>query len=183
MKRMNTKERTRISRFLSLVLRHKPQEIGIHLDTQGWADVAELIKKAATAGKIFTAQDLEVIVAENDKQRFAYNDDRTKIRASQGHSIEVELQLEAAVPPEQLYHGTVERFLHAIQTQGLHKMKRHHVHMSKDRATAEKVGERRGEAIILIIDSGQMSKDGFEFYCSENGVWLTDHVPVKYITF
>jgi len=180
---MNEKERTRISRFLSLVLRHKPAEIGLQLDAQGWADVAELIEKGAIAGKIFTPQDLEEIVATNDKQRFAYNENRTRIRASQGHSIEVELQLEPAAPPEQLYHGTVEKFLQAIQSQGLRKVNRHHVHMSGDRATAEKVGERRGEAIILIISSGDMSRDGFVFYRSENGVWLTDHVPVKYIIF
>lgn len=178
---MNEKERTRVSRFLSLVLRHKPQEIGLQLDGQGWTDVAELIDKAAAAGKIFTVQELEQIVATNDKQRFAYNEDRTRIRASQGHSIEVELQLEAANPPEQLYHGTVEKFLRAIQSQGLRKMNRHHVHMSKDRSTAEKVGDRRGEAIILTINSGDMSREGFDFYLSANGVWLTDHVPVKYI--
>lgn len=180
---MNEKEKTRISRFLSLVLRHKPGEIGLQLDAQGWTDVAVLIEKAATAGRTFTAQDLEEIVATNDKQRFAYNEDRTRIRASQGHSIEVELQLEAAIPPEQLYHGTVEKFLQAIQSEGLRKMNRRHVHMSRDRVTAEKVGERRGEAIILAINSGQMSRDGFLFHCSENGVWLTDHVPVKYIMF
>jgi putative RNA 2'-phosphotransferase len=180
---MNEKERTRISRFLSLVLRHKPAEIGLQLDAQGWADVAELTEKAAAVGKIFTPQDLEEIVATNDKQRFAYNDDKTRIRASQGHSIEVELQLEMAAPPEQLYHGTVEKFLQAIQSQGLRKMNRHHVHMSKDRATAEKVGERRGEAVILTISSGDMSRDGFVFYRSENGVWLTDHVSAKYIIF
>jgi len=180
---MNEKEKTRISRFLSLVLRHKPGEIGLQLDAQGWTDVAVLIEKAVTAGRTFTAQDLEEIVATNDKQRFAYNEDRTRIRASQGHSIEVELQLEAAIPPEQLYHGTVEKFLQAIQSEGLRKMNRRHVHMSRDRVTAEKVGERRGEAIILAINSGQMSRDGFLFHCSENGVWLTDHVPVKYIMF
>jgi len=180
---MNEKERTRVSRFLSLVLRHKPQEIGLHLDAQGWADIAELIEKATTAGRIFTSHDLEEIVASNDKQRFAYNEDRTKIRANQGHSIEVELLLEPATPPDRLYHGTVEKFLKYIQSQGLRKMNRHHVHMSADSATAAKVGERRGEAIILIINSGDMSRDGFIFYRSANGVWLTDHVPVKYIIF
>ncbi|HVU58081.1 MAG TPA: RNA 2'-phosphotransferase [Puia sp.] len=180
---MNEKERTKISRFLSLVLRHKPQEIGLQLDSQGWADISELIEKATTAGRTFTAHDLEEIVTTNDKQRFAYNEDKTKIRASQGHSIEVELQLDAAIPPEQLYHGTVEKFLQTIQSQGLRKMNRHHVHMSKDRTTAAKVGERRGEAIILVIKSGDMNRDGFVFFQSANGVWLTDHVPVKYIIF
>jgi putative RNA 2'-phosphotransferase len=180
---MNEKERTRISRFLSLVLRHKPEEIGLELDPQGWADVTELIEKAALGGKLFSSAELEEIVVMNDKQRFAYNGDRTKIRASQGHSVEVELQLRSTTPPEELYHGTVERFLPAIKSQGLRKMNRHHVHMSKDMSTAQKVGERRGDAIILTIRSGDMSKDGFVFYLSENGVWLTDNVPVKYITF
>jgi len=180
---MNEKERTRVSRFLSLVLRHKPGEIGLQLDAQGWADVAELIERAAAKGKIFTAQDLEEIVATNDKQRFAYSEERTKIRASQGHSVEVELQLEETTPPDQLYHGTVEKYLRAIQAQGLRKMNRHHVHMSSDTITAEKVGERRGEAVILTINSGDMSRDGFVFYLSANGVWLTDQVPVKYIIF
>ena len=140
---MNEKERTKISRFLSLVLRHKPQEIGLHLDGRGWADIAELIEKAAAAGKIFTVQELGEIVATNEKQRFAYNEDRTRIRASQGHSIEVELQLEAANPPEQLYHGTVDKFLRAIQSQGLRKMNRHHVHMSKDVNGGESRGAKR----------------------------------------
>ncbi|MBN9385315.1 MAG: RNA 2'-phosphotransferase [Chitinophagaceae bacterium] len=180
---MNEKERNRISRFLSLVLRHKPDEIDLRLDEHGWADVGDLIAKSIVAGKVFTSQDLEEIVAANDKQRFAYNEDRSKIRANQGHSIDVELQLEAKDPPEQLFHGTVERFLPAIRVKGLLKMNRHHVHMSHDRATAEKVGERRGEAIILTVRSEEMNKDGFTFYLSDNGVWLTEHVPVKYINF
>jgi len=178
---MNEKEKNRTSKFLSLILRHKPGEIGLHLDDHGWAEVNELIAKSALAGRGFTAQDLEEIVATNDKQRFAYNDDKSRIRASQGHSIDVELQLETMVPPELLFHGTVEKFLPAIRSQGLLKMNRHHVHMSQDKATAERVGERRGEAIILTVRSGEMNKDGFGFYLSANGVWLTDHVPVKYI--
>ena len=178
---MNEKEKYRISKFLSLVLRHKPDEIGLHLDEHGWADVSELITKAALRGRIFATQDLEEIVATNDKQRFAFNSDRSRIRANQGHSIDVELQLEATTPPEQLFHGTVERFLPAIRAKGLLKMNRHHVHMSRDKVTAEKVGDRRGTAIILTIRSGDMYKDGFVFYLSTNGVWLTDHVPAKYI--
>jgi putative RNA 2'-phosphotransferase len=133
------------------------------------------------AGKRFTARDLEEIVATNDKQRFAYNEDRSKIRANPGYSIDVELQLKAMIPPEQMFHGTVEKFLPAIHKKGLLRMNRHHVHMSRDRVTAEKVGERRGEAIILTVRSGEMNKDGFIFYLSDNGVWLTDHVPGKYI--
>jgi len=178
---MNEKEKYRISKFLSLVLRHKPDEIGLHLDEHGWADVSELITKAALRGRIFATQDLEEIVATNDKQRFSFNGDKSRIRANQGHSIDVELQLEATTPPEQLFHGTVERFLPAIRAKGLLKMNRHHVHMSSDKVTAEKVGDRRGTAIILRIRSGDMYKDGFVFYLSTNGVWLTDHVPAKYI--
>ena len=180
---MNENEKYRTSKFLSLILRHKPEEIGLKLDENGWADVNELITRSAVAGKIFSARDLEEIVASNDKKRFAYNDNRSKIRASQGHSIDVELQLEVIEPPDLLFHGTVEKFLPAIKSQGLLKMKRQHVHLSRDRATAEKVGERRGEAIILTVRSGEMGRDGFFFYLSDNGVWLTDHVPEKYIDF
>jgi len=180
---MNEKEKNSASKFLSLILRHKPEEIGLQLDENGWADVNELIARSATAGKIISAQDLEEIVVSNDKKRFAYNDDKSKIRASQGHSIDVELQLEVIKPPELLFHGTVEKFLPAITSQGLLKMKRQHVHLSRDRSTAEKVGERRGEAIILTVRSDEMNQDGFIFYQSANGVWLTDHVPAKYIDF
>jgi putative RNA 2'-phosphotransferase len=180
---MNENEKTKTSRFLSLVLRHQPDEIGLQLDANGWANVTELIDKAGQSGRHFTEQDLAEIVASNDKQRFTYNEDRSKIRANQGHSIDVELQLDAAIPPDQLYHGTVERFLPSIREKGLLKMNRHHVHMSKDITTAEKVGDRRGEAIILTINTGDMHKDGFAFFLSANGVWLTDHVPVSYINF
>jgi len=180
---MNESEKKRTSKFLSLILRHKPEEIGLQLDENGWAEVNELITRSATAGRMFSRQDLEEIVATNDKKRFAYNEDRSKIRASQGHSIDVELQLEVIEPPELLFHGTVEKFLPAIKSQGLLKMKRQHVHLSRDRATAEKVGERRGEAIILTVRSIEMNTDGFVFYRSANGAWLTDHVPAKYIDF
>src|SRR5882762_8670412 len=150
---MNEKEKNKISRFLSLILRHKPGEIGLQLDEHGWADITELMAKAGRHGKTFSVRDLEEIVVTNDKQRFAFNDDKSRIRASQGHSIDVELQLEVTVPPDILFHGTVERFLPAIREKGLLKMNRHHVHMSRDRMTAERVGERRGEAIILTIKS------------------------------
>jgi putative RNA 2'-phosphotransferase len=128
-------------------------------------------------------EELLEIVSTNDKQRFAFNEDATKIRASQGHSVEVELGLEAQAPPDMLYHGTVVRFLENIKATGLQKMQRRHVHLSKDKETALKVGNRRGEAIILSIYSGAMHRDGFTFFLSENGVWLTDNVPEKYILF
>ncbi len=180
---MKEKDRNTISKFLSLILRHSPETIGLQLDENGWADVEELMMKCAQSGKTYSRADLDEVVALNDKQRFAFNNDKTKLRANQGHSIEVELQLKILQPPEFLYHGTVNRFLDGIRTEGLKKMNRHHVHLSADRATAEKVGSRRGEAVILIVRSGEMSRDRFVFFLSGNGVWLTEAVPEKYIDF
>jgi putative RNA 2'-phosphotransferase len=180
---MNEKDKTRISKFLSLVLRHSPETIGLNMGDNGWTDVKELISKSAGKGQSFSMPELEEIVVTNDKQRFSFNADKTKIRANQGHSIEVELQLNVEVPPETLYHGTVEKFLQNIREEGLQKMNRHHVHLSQDRTTAEKVGSRRGLPVILTIRSGEMSRDGLAFYLSENDVWLTEQVPVKYIDF
>lgn len=178
---MNEKQKKEIGKFLSLILRHSPETIQITLDENGWADTATLISHCGQHGKIVTQQDLEEIVLTNDKQRYAFNEDRTKIRANQGHSIDVDLALTTAVPPETLYHGTVSKFLDAIRQEGLRKMSRQHVHLSKDRTTAEKVGSRRGAPVILTIQSGAMHRDGIIFYLSENGVWLTDEVPAKYI--
>lgn len=178
---MDEKTKKKTSKFLSLILRHSPDTIGLRLDENGWADVEELIQKSVGKSMYFSSQELEEVVLTNDKQRFAFNDDKTRIRASQGHSVDVELQLEAKVPPEVLYHGTVEKFLQSIMTEGLRKMERHHVHLSQDRETAEKVGSRRGTAIILVVRSGEMNREGVEFYLSANGVWLTEQVPVKYI--
>ncbi len=180
---MDEKAKNKISKFLSLVLRHSPDTIGLRQDENGWANVTELISQSAGKGLIFSSHELEEVVVTNDKQRFSYNEDKTRIRASQGHSIDIELQLEAMVPPDILYHGTVEKFLQNIMNEGLRKMDRHHVHLSKDSETAEKVGSRRGSAVLLIVRSREMSLDGFEFYLSANGVWLTDQVPVKYIDF
>jgi len=182
---MNEKTAKSVSKFLSLVLRHSPETIGLKLDENGWADVEELIEKCNNKGSQnqMTAELLDYVVKNNDKKRFTFNDDKTKIRASQGHSISVELDLKEAEPSEFLYHGTVEKFLESIKKEGLQKMSRQHVHLSKDRETAIKVGSRRGIAQILTIKSGEMHKDGFKFYISENNVWLTDEVPVKYIEF
>ncbi|HEY4063597.1 MAG TPA: RNA 2'-phosphotransferase [Puia sp.] len=180
---MNEKEKTKTSKFLSLVLRHDPAAIGLRLDENGWADVNELISKSAGNGRSFSSQDLKEVVVSNDKQRFSFNNDGTKIRANQGHSIEVELQLDAKEPPDLLYHGTVDRFLTDICLGGLKKMSRQHVHLSQDKETAERVGNRRGTAVILVVRSAEMKKDGFLFYLSANGVWLTDHVPADYIDF
>jgi putative RNA 2'-phosphotransferase len=180
---MNEKQKKAISKFLSLILRHSPETIDLSLDSNGWADVEELLLKSATHTTPFTREELEEIVVTNDKQRFIFNEEHTQIRANQGHSIQVELNLQSQTPPEFLYHGTVEKFLSLIRSEGLKKINRHHVHLSKDKETAEKVGNRRGKAIILTISSGIMYKEGFAFYLSENGVWLTDNVPVDYINF
>jgi putative RNA 2'-phosphotransferase len=180
---MDEKRIKNISKFLSLVLRHSPETIGLHLDENGWADVPELIAKAAAHKQEFDKDMLEAVVAGNDKQRFTFNEDHSRIRANQGHSINVELNLAAQEPPEFLYHGTVAKFLDNIRREGLLKMSRQHVHLSKDKATAEKVGSRRGIPVILTVRSGQMFRGGMAFYLSENGVWLTDAVPAKYIEF
>lgn len=182
---MNEKTAKNISKFLSLVLRHSPETIELKLDENGWADVDELIEKCnkKESQNEMTAELLDYVVKNNDKKRFAFNEDKTKIRASQGHSISVELNLNEAEPSEFLYHGTVDKFLENIKKEGLQKMSRQHVHLSKDRETAIKVGSRRGAPQILTIRSGEMFRDGFKFYLSENNVWLTDEVPAKYIEF
>lgn len=180
---MNEKQQKTISKFLSLILRHSPETIGLRLDENGWTDVATLLQKLNEHGHAVTREELETVVADNDKQRFAFNEDHSRIRASQGHSVQVQLELAPQEPPELLYHGTVDKFMQSIQEQGLLKMSRQHVHLSRDKETAQKVGSRRGTPVILNIRSGEMHRDGILFYLSENGVWLTDNVPVQYIEF
>lgn len=180
---MNEKETKSISKFLSLVLRHSPETINLKLDENGWADVEELISKCSQKGNKLDFELLDYVVESNDKKRFAFNENKTKIRASQGHSISVELNLAETEPLEYLYHGTVAKFMESIQKEGLKKMSRQHVHLSKDKETAIKVGSRRGTPQILTVRSGAMHRDGFKFYLSDNNVWLTDEVPVKYIDF
>lgn len=169
------------SKFLALVLRHKPEKIGLTLDEHGWADLDELIEKTVRSGRELDRKSLEYIVRTNDKKRYAFNDDHTKIRASQGHSIPVDVELQEAIPPDSLFHGTSLDSLPAIMEKGLLKMKRLYVHLSKDVGTAIKVGQRHGKPVVLLVDSGRMYKDGYKFYLSANGVWLTDHVPVEYL--
>jgi len=171
---------TKISKFLSLVLRHKPDAAGVQLDENGWVDIDSLIAGAKKVGNIFDREQLEHVVRESDKQRFIIDGDR--IRANQGHSVKIDLELRAVEPPNALFHGTVDRFMDKIMVEGLKKMKRHHVHLSQDIKTAEKVGSRRGAPVILKIDSLAMQEDGHEFMCSENGVWLTESVPSRYIS-
>ncbi|MBN8640822.1 MAG: RNA 2'-phosphotransferase [Flavobacteriales bacterium] len=180
---MKEKEIKNISKFLSLILRHAPETIHLQLDPNGWANVNELIQKCNEKGHQLDFDLLEEVVETNDKKRFAFNDDLTKIRANQGHSIEVDLNLNESKPNDFLYHGTVEKFLDAIKKEGLQKMSRQHVHLSKDIETAVKVGSRRGNPIILKINAPKMVANGFKFYLSENKVWLTDAVPSEYIEF
>jgi putative RNA 2'-phosphotransferase len=171
----------KISKFLSLVLRHQPEKIGLHLDPAGWASVEELLEACQNHEFPLAKNELEAVIAGSDKQRFSFSDDRLQIRANQGHSVNVDLGYQPAVPPEELYHGTVERFLMSILDSGLSKGKRHHVHLSADRETAQKVGARRGVPVILRVMSGRMDRDGYLFFRSENRVWLTDKVPPEYL--
>jgi putative RNA 2'-phosphotransferase len=180
---MSGNETVRTSKFLSLVLRHQPDKIGIALDPAGWVGVRELLDALAKHGKSLSEAQLRHVVETSDKKRFAFSDDGLRIRASQGHSVDVELGYEPATPPDVLYHGTVERFLASIRAAGLQKGQRHHVHLSRDVETATKVGGRRGESVLLKIDAAAMAREGVVFYVSANSVWLTDHVPSNYITF
>ncbi len=172
-----------ISKLLSLVLRHQPEHIGLSLNENGWANVAELMERINTTGNAINFVLLQTVLDTNDKKRFTFNEDKTMIRASQGHSIEVELDLKAVTPPQYLYHGTVAKYLDAIRSEGLKKMSRQHVHLSSDKETAIKVGSRRGTPVILTINAGAMHAAGLIFYLSANNVWLTDVVPVQYIEF
>jgi putative RNA 2'-phosphotransferase len=173
----------KLSKFMSLVLRHNPGEIGLELDENGWADVAELIARANLKGVRLTHSDLVTIVETNDKKRFALNEDGTRIRASQGHSIEVDLALSAVAPPVRLFHGTASRFVESIRAQGLLRGRRQHVHLSVDAATATKVGQRHGKPVVVHVLAGEMHQAGRLFYLSANGVWLTEHVPAEYLVF
>ena len=172
-----------MGRFLSLVLRHKPETIDIALDDAGWADVGELIAACSKHGRALTREQLDAIVAGDDKQRFAFSQDGRRIRASQGHSIDIDLGYEPQEPPPVLYHGTAARFLESIRRGGLEPRERHHVHLSLERQTAVSVGSRHGTPVVLRIDAKRMHADGHEFLVSANGVWLTERVPAEYIEF
>lgn len=169
------------SKFLSLVLRHEPSRIGITLDPAGWTDVEALLAACAAHGVAITRGQLAELVAHSDKQRFALSADGARIRANQGHSVEVELGLAPQPPPARLYHGTVAAALDAIRATGLERRARHHVHLSAERDTASKVGARRGAPVILTVRADEMAAAGHTFYRSDNGVWLTDHVPPAFI--
>lgn len=169
------------SKFLSLILRHKPETIGLALDENGWVEVSALLQAAQQRQRPITRAELDEVVFTNDKQRFAYSPDGLKIRANQGHSVTVDLELQPIPPPQFLFHGTVARFLDAIRADGLNKMKRQHVHLSATKEIAMTVAARRGRPVLLQIAAGTMQDDGYRFYQSRNGVWLTEHVPWTYI--
>jgi putative RNA 2'-phosphotransferase len=170
----------KVSKFLSYVLRHRPDAIGLALDTEGWASISELIDKAKSQMTL-TDDLIQEVVSTNDKQRFSISDDGRRIRASQGHSVDVDLGLEPLQPPRFLYHGTAERFLPSIIKEGLRAGQRQYVHLSVDIETAITVGKRYGRPVVLEVASEEMHSNGLDFYRSGNGVWLTHHVPVKFL--
>ena len=173
--------KTSLSKYIALILRHKPETIGITLDENGWASVSELLSGINASGNKIDMQTLEEIVAEDEKQRYSFNADKTKIRANQGHSINVDVELKKAEPPEILFHGTGEKFVPSIKSEGLKPKSRLYVHLSKDRETAVKVGSRHGKPVVFEVNSSEMSRNGYEFFLSENGVWLTKIVPAEYL--
>lgn len=180
---MNEKHKKKLSKFLSYVLRHHPELIGLNLDESGWATVDELITKSKRDSyQGLTVEELNEIVETNDKKRFIFNEDKTRIRANQGHSIDIDLALKPQQPPEFLYHGTAQSNINSILEKGIKKRSRQHVHLSQDKEIATKVGMRHGKPIILTIRTGKMFEEGIEFYLSENNVWLTDFVDAKYIS-
>jgi putative RNA 2'-phosphotransferase len=180
---MTDKETVRTSKFLSLILRHEPERVGLILGDAGWVGVDELLKAVNGHGVSLTLDELKHIVATSDKKRFAFSEDGLRIRASQGHSVEVDLEYPPQTPPELLYHGTATRFLDAIRQDGLQKMQRHDVHLSAETRVTLQVGGRHGKPALLTIRAGDMHRAGFVFRCSANGVWLVDHVPAQFIEF
>nr|7KW8_A Chain A, tRNA 2'-phosphotransferase [Runella slithyformis]7KW9_A Chain A, tRNA 2'-phosphotransferase [Runella slithyformis] len=171
----------KVSKFLSLVLRHNPALIGLDLDANGWAPVKELLAKMKAKGHGISMEELKHIVETNSKKRFAFSENFEKIRANQGHSVEVDLGYEKQVPPAVLFHGTAEKNFDLILKDGIKKMSRHHVHLSQDITTARKVGMRHGKPVVLSVDAKGMADGGFDFYLSNNGVWLIDFVPAEFI--
>ncbi|MFY0541647.1 RNA 2'-phosphotransferase [Nannocystis pusilla] len=179
---MDANSRVRLSKFLSLHLRHDPAGLGLELEPGGWVTVEALLAACARKQRPISQAQLEEVVRTSDKQRFAFDETRTKIRANQGHTVAVDLQLVPTAPPPILYHGTGERSVAAILREGLLKMRRHHVHLSADAVTAHRVGARHGRPAVLKIDAAAMVDAGFVFYRAENGVWLVEHVPPDYLS-
>jgi putative RNA 2'-phosphotransferase len=179
---MDEKHRVRVSKRLARHLRHVPEEIGLVLGEGGWVPVDDLPEALRLHGLRLSRRELDEVVSCNDKQRFAFDETGSMIRASQGHSIPVELDLPPAVPPKVLFHGTVAAALPAIRREGLRPMRRHHVHLSATVETATRVGARRGKPVVLRVDAARMAADGYRFFISANGVWLVDRVPPQYLT-
>ncbi|MEP6020375.1 MAG: RNA 2'-phosphotransferase [Paracoccaceae bacterium] len=171
------------SKFLSLVLRHKPEEIDLQLDKHGWVEVDQLLRKMKKANRRLNREELIQIVEANEKKRFTLSEDGLRIRAAQGHSIDVDLGLQALRPPNELYHGTASANLDAIFADGLNSGRRQQVHLSLDQETAERVGQRHGKPVVLRVEAEKMFKDGFVFFRADNGVWLTDEVPTRFLGF
>ncbi len=180
---MTDKETIKASKFLSLILRHEPERVGLQLGDAGWVGVQELLEAVNQHGTVLTLDDLKHIVATSDKKRFALSEDGQRIRANQGHSVEVDLQYPPQTPPEILYHGTAERFLPGIRKDGLQRMERHDVHLSAETKVTVQVGGRHGKPVLLIIRAGEMHRAGNVFRCSTNGVWLVNQVPPEFIDF
>ncbi len=178
---MDDPRRIRVSKYLSKHLRHQPEQLGLTLQPGGWIEVDTLLAACERRRFPISRDDLDEVVASCEKQRFSFDETGTRIRANQGHSVEVDLELAPVEPPTVLYHGTNERAADSISAEGLSKMARHHVHLSADTATAERVGARRGRPVIFVVDAGAMHRDGHRFYVSANGVWLVDRVPPRYL--
>lgn len=178
---MNNSRLVKISKYLSKHLRHDPERIGLKLAPGGWVSVDELLAACKNHSFPINPAELKEVVANNDKKRFSFDATGTLIRANQGHSVEIDLQLEAVVPPDVLYHGAGHGAVEAILREGLRKMSRHHVHLSTDIITAKKVGTRHGRPIVFTVDAAAMHEEGYTFYCSDNGVWLVDNVPPNYL--
>ncbi len=176
-----SKLRDNQSKYIALLLRHKPEVGGLTLDEHGWCDTESLVRAVKKEFGNFSLSDLEDIVATDNKQRYSFNEDKTLIRANQGHSIKVDVELKSVTPPDILYHGTATRFVDSIKAEGLKPMSRLYVHLSKDYQTALNVGKRHGKPFVFVVDAKQMVEDGLEFFESENGVILTKNVPVKYL--
>jgi len=173
--------RTRLSRRLSRVLLHRPDDVGLALEPAGWLPVDDLLAAYARSGLSVTRAELDEVVRTNDKQRFTFDSTGTRIRAVQGHSVPVDLGLEAQSPPPRLWHGTSERHAAAVRREGLDRRSRHHVHLSADPETARRVGARHGRPVVLTVDAAAMARDGHVFLQAANGVWLTLHVPPRYL--
>jgi putative RNA 2'-phosphotransferase len=178
---LEDKRLVKLSKYLSKHLRHSPEALGLTLESGGWVGVEALLEACGRRNFRITRKELEEVVARNSKQRFSFDPSGTRIRANQGHSVEVDLQLEPAEPPAVLYHGTGSQNVEVIQREGLHRMSRHHVHLSGDMSTALNVGGRHGKPVVFEVDAAAMHRVGHEFYRSDNGVWLVEHVPPEFL--